>query len=158
MPLYRGRILCNITFPIFFCLICIDYACMYGCIYSIVGTCQAMVQQESSIFFIRPTCETVGTVVFSVATAKCTGLIKPWSNFGLLFCLTFQFFTLRHIFCRLPNHCLRIEDFFFLWLIESIRMLSTGIVGLQHAVAHVSNWWPVGQMWTVTSFYVTHEA
>jgi len=30
--------------------------------------------------------------VFSVATTKCTGLIKRCSNFGLLFCLTCQIF------------------------------------------------------------------
>jgi len=36
-------------------------------------------------------------------------------------------------------------------------MLSTGIVGLQHAVAHVSNWWPGGQMWLATTFYVARE-
>ena len=38
--------------------------------------------------------------MFSMATTKCTGLMKPRSNFGLLFCLTeskvlvvCQFFT-----------------------------------------------------------------
>jgi len=38
-------------------------------------------------------------------------------------------------------------------------MLSAGIARLQHAVAHmcqnVSNWWPMGQMWRATSFYVS---
>jgi len=29
-----------------------------------------------------------GFYVFSMAGTKCTGLIKPWSNFGVLFCLT----------------------------------------------------------------------
>jgi len=29
-----------------------------------------------------------GFDVFSMATTKCTGLLKPWSNLGLLFCLT----------------------------------------------------------------------
>jgi len=33
-----------------------------------------------------------GLNVFSVATTKCTGLIKCCSNFGLLFCLTCQLF------------------------------------------------------------------
>jgi len=29
-----------------------------------------------------------GFDVFSMATTKYTGLMKPWSNLGLLFCLT----------------------------------------------------------------------
>ena len=80
-------------FSYFFCLLYIAYACMYGYINSIVGTCQTMVQRQSLIF-----CHYLwkswnrGLDAFSVATTKCTGLIQPWSNFGLLFCLTCQFF------------------------------------------------------------------
>jgi len=29
-----------------------------------------------------------GFDVFSMATTNCAGLMKPWSNLGLLFCLT----------------------------------------------------------------------
>jgi len=29
-----------------------------------------------------------GFDVFATAATKCTGLMKPWSNLGLLFCLT----------------------------------------------------------------------
>jgi len=77
----------------FCCLLCIAYACIYDYINSIVGTCQALVQRESFIF-----CHYLwnrwdrGSGVFSVATTKCTGLIQPWSNFGLLFCLLVNFF------------------------------------------------------------------
>jgi len=54
-----------------------------------------------------------GLDVFSVATTKCTGPITPWSNFGLLFCFTGQFFyNCSRSFAG--NHCLRIEDFYFL--------------------------------------------
>ena len=35
------------------------------------------------------------------------------------------------------NHCLRIEDFSFSDREKALEMLSTGIVGLQHAVAHM---------------------
>jgi len=37
-------------FSYFFCLLYIDYACMYGCINSLVGTYQAIVQRESFTF------------------------------------------------------------------------------------------------------------
>ena len=43
---------------LFFCLLYTAYACTYGCMNSIVGTCQTMVQRES---FFAITCETVGT-------------------------------------------------------------------------------------------------
>jgi len=39
-------------FSYLYCLLCIAYACMYGYINSIVGTCQALVQRESFILFI----------------------------------------------------------------------------------------------------------
>jgi len=57
-----------------------------------------------------------GFDVFSMATTKFTGPMKPWSNFCMLFCLTCQFFyNCGRSFAG--NNCLRrpIDDFFFLW-------------------------------------------
>jgi len=84
-----------ITFPIFSSFfLYIAYACMYGYINSIVDACQAMVQQESliSCHYLWSSWDR-GLDVSSVATTKCTGLIKPCSSFSLLFCLTCQFCT-----------------------------------------------------------------
>jgi len=78
---------------LFFCLLYIVYACTYGCINSTVGTCQAMVQRDSFFCHYLWNSWDRGLDVFSVATTKCTGLIKPWSNLDLLFCLTCQFFS-----------------------------------------------------------------
>ena len=81
-------------FTYFFCLLYVAYACMYGYNNSIGGTCEAIVQRESFIFchYLWNSWDR-GLDVFYVATTMCTGLTKPCSNFGLLFCLTFQFFT-----------------------------------------------------------------
>jgi len=57
-----------------------------------------------------------------VATTKCTGLIKRCSNFGLLFCLTVAFV---------------LKIFSFSDREEVLGDASTGIVGLQHAAAHM---------------------
>jgi len=61
---------------------------------------------------------------------------KPWSNFGLLFCLTCQFlYNCGRSFAS--NHCLRTEDFSFSDREKALEIFSTGIVGLQQAVAHM---------------------
>ena len=108
-------------FSYFYCLLCIAYACIYGYINSIIGTCQALVQRESLIFchYLLNSWDG-GVDVFSVAPTKCIGLIKSWSNFGFIFFLTCQFFcNCGRSFAG--NHCLRVEDFFFLWQRQSIR-------------------------------------
>jgi len=83
-----------ITFPIFFCLLCIAYACINGYVNSRIGTCQALIQRKSFIFYhyLLNSWDREVDVV-SVATTMCIGLMKPWSNFSLLFCLTCQFLS-----------------------------------------------------------------
>jgi len=160
---------------LFFCLLYITCACMYGCINSIVSTCQSMVmvmvycfiwlsQQAEApwkaialskpaisftgkVLFFIITYETVGTSagkfcsagkfymvqresfifylylwnswdpgldVFSVTNTKCPGLKKPW-NCARSFA---------------GDHCLRIEDFFFLWQRESVsRCIRQALLG-----------------------------
>jgi len=81
-------------FSYFYCLLCIAYVCIYGYIYSIVGTCQPLVQREGFIFchYLWNSWDR-GLDVFCMATTKCTGLIKPWSNFGFFDVLLVNFFT-----------------------------------------------------------------
>ena len=132
----------------FFCLLYIDFTCMYGYINSIVGTCQAMVQRESLIFchYLWNSWDR-GLDVFSVATTKCIGLIKPWSNFRSLFCLTCQFFTtaadLLHVTIAFALKIFSFSD--------GEKVLESDFDRRYWAAAccstHVSNWWPVGYMW-----------
>jgi len=135
-------------FSHFYCLLCIAYACIYGYINSIVGTCQAMVQRESFIF-----CHYLwnswnrGLDVFSVATTKCTGLIKPWSNFGLFFFLTCQFFTTAADLLQVSiAFVLKIFSFFDREkVLEDV--FDRHCWGAACCSTHVSNLWPAGQMW-----------
>ena len=81
-------------FSYFFCLLCTAYACINGYINSRIGTCQALIQRKSFIFYhYLLNSWDRGVDVFSVAVTKCIGLMKLWSNFGLLFFLTWQFLS-----------------------------------------------------------------
>ena len=108
-------------FSYFFCLLCIVYACMYGYINSIVGTFQAMIQRESFIFchYFWNSWDR-GLDVFSVATKKCTGLTKAWSNFGLIFVLLVSLFTTAVDLLQVTIAFV-LNIFFFVWQRESIR-------------------------------------
>jgi len=141
-----------IAFPIF--MPSLHSLCMHVWLYinGIAGTCQAMVQRESIIFrhYLWNSWDS-GFNVFSVATTKCTGLIKPWSNFGLIFCLSCEFFY-NCSRSSVDNHCFRIEDFFFLWQKLLGDAFDRNCWAATCCSTHVSNWWPAGQMRPATSF------
>ena len=101
---------------LFFCLLYIAYACMYGCINSIVATCQATVQRGKFHFLsllVKQLGAWIGCVFRGIHKVHRADKTLKQLRFAFLSYLS-VFYNCGRSFSGRPNHCLRIEDFFSL--------------------------------------------